>query len=141
MSVRVDIEYQGHLRCRAVHGPSGDAIATDAPVDNHGRGEAFSPTDLVGAALGTCILTIAGIVAARDGIDLAGTRVAVTKEMAQAPLRRIARLTVEIAVPRERAAAIPEAARRKLERAGDTCPVRASLHPDVEVAIGWNWED
>jgi len=140
MPVRVDIEYQGKLRCRAVHGPSGDAFTTDAPVDNHGRGEAFSPTDLVGTALGTCVLTIAGIVAERDGIDLAGTRVVVLKEMAAAPLRRIAKLAVDIAVPAAKAAAIPEAARRKLERAGDTCPVRASLHPDVEVAIRWIWE-
>lgn len=138
--VRVDIEYLGGLRCRAVHGPSGDAFPTDAPVDNHGKGEAFSPTDLVGTALGTCILTIAGIVAERDGIDLSGTRVTVLKEMAAAPLRRIARLAAEIAVPAAKAAAVAPAARAKLERAGDTCPVKASLHPDVAVEVRWRWD-
>ena len=91
--VKVAIEYSGELHCVATHGPSGRKLETDAPVDNQGKGESFSPTDLVATALGTCMATIMGIYAQRHGIDLRGMKMEVTKEMTQAPpRRRIARL-------------------------------------------------
>src|SRR5215207_6547097 len=99
MSVQIDIVYQGELRCTATHGPSQQQLFTDAPVDNHGRGESFSPTDLVATALGACMLTIMGIFSQRHAIDLKGTTVSVQKEMTQTPPRRIARLTTEIHLP------------------------------------------
>jgi putative redox protein len=133
--VQVDITYDGDLRCTARHGPSGATFPTDAPLDNHGKGEAFSPTDLVGTALGTCILTIMGIVAQREGIDLAGTRVTVQKEMVTKPIRRIGKLAVTIHVPRE----LDERQRILLHNAAHTCPVHHSLHPDVEAPIVFVW--
>ncbi|MDX9971362.1 MAG: OsmC family protein [FCB group bacterium] len=128
--VRIDLEYLGDLRCRATHGPSGNTLLTDAPVDNHGKGEAFSPTDLVATALGGCLATVMGIVAAREEIDLNGMRIAVEKEMTTTSPRRIAKLSVRIDMP-----AIPEEQRVKLDRAAKHCPVHASLSPEVEVLI------
>jgi putative redox protein len=135
MSVQIDISYEGGLRCAAVHAPSKTRLLTDAPVDNHGKGESFSPTDLVATALGTCMLTIMGIFAERHAIDLRGTTVTVLKEMAAAPIRRIARLASEIRVP------LPEShpQREALERAALTCPVHQSLHPDVEKPVRFVW--
>lgn len=137
MSVRIDIVYQGELRNSATHAPSGIQIFTDAPVDNHGRGESFSPTDLVATALGTCMLTIMGIFAQRHEIDLRGTTITVEKEMASAPVRRIARLTTEIRLPLS--ASHPQCA--ALERAALTCPVHQSLHPDVEKPVRFVWAE
>src|SRR5579863_5927574 len=97
--VEINISYQGELRCAATHQPSGMQLITDAPKDNHGKGESFSPTDLVAAALGTCMLTIMGIAAQAMQIDLTGTKVTVRKEMAAKPMRRIASLAVTIDVP------------------------------------------
>jgi putative redox protein len=97
--VEIRIEYEGGLRCRAAHGPSGAILLTDAPVDNMGKGEAFSPTDLVATALGTCMMTIMGIAADRMGLDLRGATATVTKEMVTSPLRRIGKLAVTIKVP------------------------------------------
>jgi len=97
--VEVSTVYEGQLRCRATHGPSGNTLVTDAPVDNHGKGESFSPTDLVATALGACMSTVMGIFAERHAIDLRGMRVTVRKEMTQVPVRRIARLTTEIHMP------------------------------------------
>jgi len=94
MAVEVNIEYQGNLRCQATHGPSRSTLVTDAPTDNHGKGEAFAPTDLVATALGSCLLTIMGIVAERDKIDMSGATAHVVKEMAPKPTRRIGKLTV-----------------------------------------------
>jgi len=133
--VEIAIEYLGELRCQATHGPSGTKMVTDAPTDNMGRGESFSPTDLVATALGTCMLTIMGIVAQRDGIDLAGTRVKVTKEMAATPVRRIGRLTVEFHVP----ARLSEADQIKLQKAALTCPVHKSLHPEIDIPIDFHF--
>src|SRR5271170_4056637 len=97
--VEIQIAYQGKLRCRATHVDSGKTIITDAPKDNMGNGESFSPTDLVATALGTCMLTIMGIVAQRMEIDLIGTTVVVTKEMSATPPRRISRLAVTFNIP------------------------------------------
>ena len=132
--VEIQIVYEGELHTRAVHGPSGSALETDAPADNEGRGERFSPTDLLATALGTCMLTVMGILARRRGWKLDGARVRVEKHMATAPVRRIGRLVLEFDMP-----ALPEEARGPLERAAHTCPVGKSLHPDVEVEARWSW--
>ena len=135
--VKISIAYEGSLRCKATHGPSGEKIVTDAPVDNHGKGEYFSPTDLVAAALGTCMATIMGIVAERHRIDLTGVHVEVAKEMSTDAPRRIARLATIIDVPLP--ADHPH--REVLERAAMTCPVHQSLHPDIEKPIEFRWKN
>lgn len=131
--VKMSLEYKGGLHCVATHGPSGATVETDAPVDNHGRGEAFSPTDLVAAALGACMATIMGIYADSHGLNLTGLRVEVSKEMSATPPRRIAKLTTEIWLP----AGI--AKNPALERAALTCPVHASLHPEMEKPITFHY--
>jgi putative redox protein len=133
--VKISVEYQGGLRCEATHGPSQNKLFTDAPVDNHGKGESFSPTDLVATALGVCMATVMGIYAEQHEIDLRGMKVTVGKEMTQVPVRRIARLTCEIVVPQP--ATHPR--REALERAALTCPVHQSLHPDVEKPVTFVW--
>jgi putative redox protein len=140
MSVPIDVVYEGELHCTATHGPSGETLTTDAPKDNNGRGESFSPTDLMATALGTCMVTIMGIVAQRDGLDIAGTRVSVEKHMVNEPVRRIGYLPVRITVPKKKAAAIQEKDRKKLEAAALTCPVHKSLHPEVEAPVEFIWE-
>jgi putative redox protein len=132
--VEINISYEGDLRCRATHGPSGSVLLTDAPTDNMGKGEAFSPTDLVGTAMGTCMLTIMGIAAQSMGVDLRGTTVRVTKEMTPAP-RRIARLGVTFNVPVK----LTDEQKQKLQNAAMTCPVHKSLHPDVQVPVEFFW--
>ncbi|MFM1804493.1 MAG: hypothetical protein RL136_1372 [Planctomycetota bacterium] len=129
--VEITAKYEGQLRCTATHGPSASTVLTDAPVDNHGRGEAFSPTDMVAAALPTCMMTIMGIYAERHGIGLAGMTARTEKEMTKAPPRRIASLRTVITVP------IPadHPQREALENAAHTCPVHRSLHPDIEAPI------
>ena len=133
--VEVTMTYQGDLHCVAVHGPSGSQLPTDAPVDNQGRGEAFSPTDLVATALGTCILTTMAIYARHRGIELAGARATVGKEMSAEAPRRIARLNLRITMP------LPHdhPQRQALLAAADACPVKRSLHPDVQVETTWAW--
>lgn len=133
--IQIDIDYLGGLRCEATHGPSQNKLITDAPVDNHGKGESFSPTDLVATALGVCMATVMGIFAERHGIDLRGMKVTVRKEMTQVPLRRIARLTSEIVVPLP--ASHPH--REALERAALTCPVQQSLLAAMEKPVTFVW--
>ena len=137
LMVQIEIEYLGGLRCTAIHGPSKTQLITDAPVDNHGKGESFSPTDLVATAMGTCMLTIMGIYAENNGIDLAGTKISVTKEMTTVPVRRIARLNTEIRL------ALPQShpKREALERAALSCPVHQSLHPEVEKPVRFLWAE
>lgn len=135
--VEIKIEYSGDLHCTAVHGPSGATLETDAPVDNNGRGEAFSPTDLTATSLGVCMTTVMGIVAKRKGIDLEGMKVDVRKHMSTDTPRRISRLELDIHVPLP--ADHPE--RRMLESTGMGCPVHHSLHPDIEVVIDWRWQE
>jgi len=133
MGVPIDITYTGNLHCEAVHGPSKTTLFTDAPVDNGGKGESFSPTDLVATALGACMVTIMGIVAKRDELAIEGTEVHVEKEMIQQPERRIGALRVKITVKGGKG--LDQAHRDKLERAAHTCPVHKSLHPDIETPI------
>ncbi len=127
--------YEGGLRCRATHGPSGTTLVTDAPVDNHGKGESFSPTDLMATALGACMMTIMGIVAERHGIDLTGMKAETIKEMTKEPPRRIASLRTRLTIP------LPpdHPDRQRLEQAGRACPVHQSLHPDIDAAIEFVW--
>src|SRR5215472_10155953 len=115
MAVEIDLVYEGQLRCRATHAPSKTVLLTDAPVDNHGKGESFSPTDLMATALGSCMATLMGIVAERNRLDIAGTRVHVVKEMIQEPVRRIGMLRVTIGVPHEKSARLAPEDRKKLE--------------------------
>ena|SRR3989338_8942257 len=131
MSVEIDVRYEGKLRCTSVHKPSGTELTTDAPKDNGGRGEAFSPTDLVATALGTCVLTIMGLAAEKRGLELAGTTVRVVKEMATSPTRRIGRLSVLVIFPK--GLKLSGADRAVLEKAVQSCPVRQSLHPNVQI--------
>lgn len=132
--VKTMTTYQGGLHCTSMHEPSGATVSTDAPVDNNGRGESFSPTDLVGAALAGCMSTIMGIVAQRKNIVIEGMTVEVGKHMNADP-RRIAKLEVTITVPLP--ANHPD--RKLIEQAALTCPVKQSLHPDIEIPIIWNW--
>ena len=133
--VAIQVKYEGELHCKAVHAPSGTELSTDAPKDNQGRGESFSPTDLVATALGSCILTTMGILARTLGIDLAGATATVEKEMSTAPPRRIASLAVKIHV----LGVVRDEDKQKLERAAHTCPVHRSLHPDVQAPIEFSW--
>lgn len=133
--VRIDTVYRGSLRVEATHTPSRTTLITDAPVDNHGKGESFSPTDLVATALGTCMATIMAIAAERHDLDLQGMRVTVVKDMVTDPVRRIGKLNTIIHVPVEP----DEKLRTILERAALACPVHASLHPDVEKPVLFRW--
>ena len=133
--VRITGEYQGELHCAARHEPSGSVVATDAPKDNQGRGEAFSPTDLVATAFGTCLATTMGIAARKLDVDLSGLRFEVTKEMSADTPRRIVRLATQIWMP------IPatHSAAKQLEAAGRGCPVHHTLRSDVDKPVTFHW--
>jgi len=124
--VKITATYLGEKHCQATHEPSQSTLETDAPKDNQGRGESFSPTDLVATALGTCILTTIAIVAERDGVAILNSKMSVEKEMTPPP-RRIASLKTVI----ELSKTIPEDYRAKILNVAETCPVKKSLHPDV----------
>jgi len=134
--VKISTVYEGDLHTVATHGPSGKTLATDAPVDNQGRGETFSPTDLLAAALGACMLTIMGMTARRLGIDIKGARVEVSKEMTPPP-RRIGKLATEIWIPLPRSAD-PQG---QLEHAALTCPVHRSLLAEIEKPVVFHWQE
>jgi putative redox protein len=133
--VKITGEYQGDLHCVATHGPSGSHLTTDAPRDNQGRGEAFSPTDLVATALGTCIATTMALVARRHDIELRGLKFEVAKEMSADTPRRILRLTTHLWMPLSQNAAPANL----LENAAHACPVHQSLHPSVEKPVIFHW--
>ncbi|MDP4213671.1 MAG: OsmC family protein [Bacteroidota bacterium] len=128
--------YEGELRTVARHLASGSTIETDAPLDNRGKGEKFSPTDLVATALGSCMLTIMGMKARDMQVDLKDTRIEIQKLMKADP-RRIGGIQLNFHFPDS--LQITEKDRLILERAGNTCPVRYSIHPDIEVLIHYNW--
>jgi len=132
--VTITVTYENNLHCAAQHEPSGTKLATDAPKDNHGLGESFSPTDLVATALGSCLLTIMGIHARNLGIDINGATATVEKDMSAAP-RRIAQLSVHVKIPQSYDIIIQD----KLERAALACPVHKSLHPDINLPIIFHW--
>jgi putative redox protein len=130
----IDSVYVGELRCRSSHQPSGTDLDTDAPTDNQGRGERFSPTDLVATALSTCMLTIMGIVAERHGWSLEGCTARVEKTMTSEPPRRIALLTVWLSLPE----GLDDRQRAVLQRAAEACPVKRSLEGAVPMQVHWS---
>ena len=130
------ITYEGNLRTKATHLQSGTVIETDAPTDNQGKGERFSPTDLVATALGNCMMTIMGIKARDMQINLEGTSVDITKIMTTNP-RRIGEIQVVINFPKS--LQTDEKQRTILEKAAMTCPVFESLHPDMKKDVAFNW--
>ncbi len=130
------IIYKGELRSTATHIQSGTVIETDAPTDNQGKGERFSPTDLVVVALGTCMVTTMAIKARTIGIELDGTRLEVTKVMVADP-RRIGKIIVHVFFPK--GLVIDDKQKDLLERTARTCPVERTLHPDVELDMQFNW--
>ncbi|GAA3939630.1 OsmC family peroxiredoxin [Chitinophaga oryziterrae] len=130
------ILYNGQLRTTATHLQSGTVIQTDAPVDNNGKGESFSPTDLVATALGSCMLTIMGINAAKNGWNIEGTKVSIEKIMGTDP-RRIVEVKVVFDFPGD--SGLGEKEKTILERAALTCPVAKSVHPDLLQSVTFNW--
>ena len=124
------VVYEGNLRVRNTHLKSENIFLTDAPTDNNGKGEAFSPTDVVATALASCMLTIMGILAEREHIDLVGTEANITKTMASNP-RRISKIEVQFTFPKN----YDDSTKKKLENAALTCPVHHSLHPDIDKDI------
>ena len=129
------IIYKGDLRCECTHLQSGTVIETDAPTDNRGKGERFSPTDTVCVALATCVITTMGIRAADMNIDLSQTRIEVTKHMLSEP-RRIGKIEIVLNIPN---IGLDDNTKMIMQKIGDNCPVMKSLHPDLQVATSYNW--
>lgn len=128
------VTYTGGLRTTCQHVRSGNEFITDAPVDNNGLGQAFSPTDTVATGLASCMLTVMGIKAKAIEVDLSGSTASVTKHMASEP-RRISKIEVNFELP----ASVSEKNKIILERTANTCPIHYSLHPDIEKVITFNW--
>lgn len=129
------VEYEGELRTVCTHLRSGNSFETDAPVDNNGRGERFSPTDLLATSLGTCMITVMGIKARNMGFDLSGIKIEVEKIMKSDP-RRVAGINLFFHVP-DNLRNIDEKTKQILKHTGNTCPVWLSIHPDIEVNVNW----
>lgn len=134
--VEIKLIYEGSLHSSATHVPSGNTLVTDAPLDNNGLGQAFSPTDLLATALGSCMATVIGIVAKRKEIAVEGMTVDVRKFMSDDLPRRVKRLELDLKIP------LPESHpdRKLLESAAKGCPVHHSIHPDIEVVMNWVWQ-
>lgn len=131
----VKTTYLGDLRTENIHLQSGTRIITDAPVDNRGKGEAFSPTDLLATSLGNCIMTIMGIKAMDNGIDITGTEIEITKIMANDP-RRVGEVVMEFHFPKK---GYTEEEKRLIESVAGTSPVPLSVHTNVKQTIRFNW--
>lgn len=129
------VVYQGNLRTESTHLKSGNSFITDAPTDNNGKGEAFSPTDTVATGLASCMLTVMGIKARSMDVDMAGTTAMVTKTMASNP-RRISKIEVVIDFSFE----ADDKTKKILEHTANTCPVHYSLHPEIEKDVVFNWK-
>lgn len=129
------VTYLGDLRTSSVHLQSGTEILSDAPKDNHGKGEAFSPTDTVANGLASCMMTVMAIKSSDLGVDLTGSTASVTKHM-QAEPRRISKIEVVF----EMSISVDEKTKLILERTANTCPVYLSLHPDIEKDVVFNWK-
>jgi uncharacterized OsmC-like protein len=130
--------YEGDLRTVAQHIASGTRIETDAPVDNRGKGEKFSPSDLVATALGSCMLTIMGQKARDLNIDLKGTRIEIQKIMKAEP-RRISGISLTFHLPAS--LQLTEKNKTILQRSAETCPVMYSIHPDIDIQVNYNWQE
>lgn len=131
----VETTYIGDLRTENIHVQSGTKILTDAPTDNQGKGEAFSPTDLLAVALGTCMLTTIAIKTGKDGINIDGAKCSVTKVMSSTPPRRVAEIQIKLNFPQQYA----EKEQKLLEEIALTCPVYLSLHPDTKKTVDFGW--
>ena len=131
-----EVNYIGELRTEATHIKSGKTFVTDAPPDNNGKGDAFSPTDLVATALGSCMVTIMGIKSATLGYDLPGIKITVEKIMASNP-RRISEIILNLFIPHNPS----EKDKNILEKAGLACPVAKSLHPDLKQTVRFVWQE
>ncbi|MEP6927843.1 MAG: OsmC family protein [Ginsengibacter sp.] len=129
------IVYTGNLRCAAQHIQSGTIIESDAPTDNRGKGEKFSPTDLLCVSLATCMLTTMAIKAGELEVDITNAKADVTKHMLSDP-RRVGKIEVAINLPANE----NEKSRKILEKTGDNCPVMKSIHPDIALVVSYNWE-
>jgi putative redox protein len=136
-SVKIDVEYLGDLHCKAIHGPSAEELLTDAPVDNNGKGEFFSPTDLAVTAIATCIPTIMGIKANQNNIDIKGLTVSATKEMQNEPYRRIKKITLNFVFPHQ----LNEKDFTIMKNVIKTCPVTRSFHPDIEIEANYTFAE
>lgn len=135
--VEIKLNYEGNLHCSATHLQSGNTLVTDAPLDNNGLGQAFSPTDLVATALGACMATVIGIVARRKELAVEGMAISVRKYMSDDLPRRIKRLELDLSIPLP--ASHPD--RPVFESAAKGCPVHHSIHPDIEVVMHWIWQE
>ena len=133
--VEIEIVYEGDLHTVCLHKQSGSEFRTDAPKDNQGKGELFSPTDLVATSMGSCMMTIMGIAARNRGIAIEGAKVTARKHMVADPLRRIGKIELDFQMP----ANLSKDERKLLENAADTCPVRRSLHPNVIVEMRFDY--
>jgi putative redox protein len=130
----ITVEYEGELRCKAVHESSGTVLITDAPKDHHGRGEGFSPSDPLSVSLGSCILSVMGITARQLNVDISGATVSVDKKMGNAP-RAIVQIDANVEMPE----LFDSDIRLALEKAAHSCPVHEALHPDINSAIKISW--
>lgn len=130
------VKYPGELRTEAIHVKSGNKIITDAPTDNHGKGEAFSPTDLVATALASCMISIMGIVSMKEGITKADGAIAEVTKVMYAEPRRIGEIHVTVTMPKLN---YSDKEKKMYEHAAFTCPVAKSLHPDIKQEIKFIW--
>jgi len=129
--VRIELTYHGELRVNATHELSGETLHTDAPLDNKGKGQSFSPTDLLATALGSCMLTIMGITAEEKSIQIEGTQVEVIKHMSTDLPRRVAQLDIKMTIPH----ALDKREMSILRHAAETCPVAKSIHPELKINL------
>lgn len=135
--VEINVDYLGDLHCSVEHGPSGNKFMTDAPIDNRGKAEYISPTDLAGASIGSCVATIMGIKAQDNNIDIKGLKIKVTKEMVNEPYRRIGKLTFDITFPHK----LSDEEFKLLSNVVKTCPVTRSLSPEVELEYSFSYAE
>ena len=135
--VKIEIKHTGSLHSEALHTESGTRIHTDAPLDNGGKGESFSPTDLLATALGTCMTTSMDLYAKKNGFSIGGANAVVLKHMVSEPSRRVGRLEVVVEMPLS--GSHPQ--REALERAALNCPVAKSLSPEIQIPVSFSWRD
>jgi len=131
MAIEIGVQYKGQLRCEATRQKTGKTVLTDVGADHGGQDDYFSPVDLAGAALGTCAMSMIALVAERDGLDVSSMRTSVQLEMVTSPARRIGSANVTVTLPK----AIPDSVRPKLQAAANACPVKNSLHPDIQIRL------
>ncbi len=137
MSVRIDVNYLGDLQCEVIHSPSGTKFITDAPLDNNGKARNISPTDLLAASIASCVITIMGIKANANGIDISGMKISVVKDMINEPFRRVSKLSLDITF----ATKLSQKEFDILSNVVKTCPVTRSLLPEIELDYKFNLVD